>query len=58
VFHTRGRFDEEVWIVTHEERDRLLRRIHRHHVADDDEDFADPDEVLEEEVWEIANNTA
>lgn len=44
--------------MTHEERDRLLRRIHRHHVADDDEDFADPDEVLEEEVWEIANNTA
>jgi len=43
--------------MTREERDELLRRIHQHHVADDDEDIADHDDVSVEEVWAIANNT-
>jgi hypothetical protein len=43
--------------MTHEELDELLRRIHQHHVEDDEEDIADHDDVSVEDVWAIANNT-
>lgn len=43
--------------MTHEERDKLLRRIPQHHLDDADEDVADHDDVSVEEVWAIANNT-